>query len=125
MLIAVNNKQADMARLLHAKGTDVEYVDGKGNSFLHMAADGNGEYALTKAFIEFGLPIDRPNNKGETALHLAVQSGKDNMEVIQILVESGADVNAVNKDDKTVQRVAKSSKVKKYLKDNGSVRKVK
>ncbi len=125
MLIAVNNKQPDMARLLHASGTDVEYVDGQGNSFLHMAADGDGEYAMTKAFIDFGVLIDRANNKGETALHVAVQSGKDNMEVIQVLVENGADVNAVNKDGKTVQRVAKSAKVRKYLKDNGSVRKVK
>jgi ankyrin repeat protein len=125
MLIAVNNKQTEMAQLLHASGTNVEYVDGQGNSFLHMAADGDGEYAMTKAFIDFGVLIDRPNNKGETALHVAVQSGKDNMQVIQALVENGADVNAVNKDGKTVQRVAKSAKVRKYLKDNGSVRKVK
>ena len=125
MVIAVNNRQEEMVRLLHANQCDVSYTDAKGNSFLHIVAGDDGEVGLVKAFIEFGISVDQVNLEGDTPLHLAAESGKDNLEVVQILVESGADVNAVNKKGETPRKSAKGRKVKKYLKDNGGARKIK
>lgn len=125
MLIAVNNRQEEMVRLLHANQCDANYTDERGNSFLHMVAGDDGEVGLAKAFIEFGINIDQVNIEGNTPLHLAAESGKDNLEVVQILVEAGADVNAVNKKGETPRKSAKGRKVKKYLKDNGGARKIK
>lgn len=124
MVIAVRNRQEDMVRLLQANKCDVTYTDAKGNSFLHIVSGDDGEYGLAKAFVEFGLNVDQQNIEGDTPLHLAAESGKDNLEVVQLLVEAGADVNAVNKRGDTPRKAAKGRKVKKYLKDNGGARKV-
>ena len=125
MIIAVRNLQEDMVRLLHANKCDISYVDARGNTFLHIVSGDDGESGLARAFVEFGLDIDQTNIDGDTPLHLAAESGKDNLEVVEILVEAGADVNAVNKRGETPRKAAKGRKVKKYLKDNGGARKIK
>lgn len=125
MVIAVKNKQEEMVRLLQANKCDVSLKDSKGNSFLHLVADDDGLVGLVKAFIEFGLNVNDTNTKGETPLHLAAESGRDNLKVVMALVEAGADVNAVNKKGETPRKAAKGTKVKKYLKDQGGERKIK
>ena len=74
---------------------------------------------------EYLIETAKQNIEGDTPLHLAAESGKDNLEVVQLLVEAGADVNAVNKRGDTPRKAAKGRKVKKYLKDNGGARKIK
>jgi ankyrin repeat protein len=125
MVIAVKNKQVEMARLLYNNKCDINYKDPNGNSFLHIVSDDDGLEELVKAFVDFGSDLDAKNLKGQTPLHLAAESGKDNLEVVIILVESGADVNAVSNKGETPRKAAKGIKVKKYLKDQGGVRKVK
>lgn len=125
MITAVANRQEDMVRLLHANRCDVTYTDARGNTFLHTVSGDDGEAGLVKAFVEFGLDVDKANIDGDTPLHLAAESGKDNLEVVEILVNAGADVNAVNNKGETPRKAAKGRKVKKYLKDNGGARKIK
>ncbi len=125
MVIAVANRQEEMVRLLQQNKCDVTYTDAKGNTFLHLVSGDDGEVGLVKAFIEFGLDVDKKNIEGNTSLHLAAESGKDNLEVVQIIVEAGADVNAVNNKGETPRKAAKGRKIKKYLKDNGGERKIK
>ncbi len=125
MMTAVKNKQVEMVNMLYDSKCDYNYVDGGGNTFLHIVSDDDGLVALASAFIRFGVNLDAANNNGNTALHMAAESGRDNLDVVKVLVEAGADVNAVNKKGETPRKAAKGLKVKKYLKDQGGERKIK
>lgn len=54
---------------------------------LHTAA-GNGHVAATRALLESGVAIDKPNSRRQTALHVAAESG--HTAVIEALIEHGA-----------------------------------
>lgn len=63
----------------------------------------NCNMVLVKALITRGIDLAARNKEGDTALHVAV--GTDNVEIITMLLEAGADIEAV---DASKQREAES-----------------
>jgi len=123
LIIAVNNDYIFLVPVLIAAGCNKDYRDGKGNTFLHIAAE-KKFFATLIEFQKAGLDVNSKNNAGNTVLHVAARQGRKNIMVVERLVELRADVNAVNSKGKTVRKYAKSLKVKKFLKSKGALRKV-
>jgi ankyrin repeat protein len=59
---------------------------------------------VVRTALELGLPVKSANSTGDTAIHLAAQQGLAS--VIQLLVDKGADIEAVNKRGLTPLAVA-------------------
>ena len=66
-----------------------------GNSYLHMATEGNYK-ELVKYFIEKGADINKRNNEGNTPLHLALKN--NNMELVEIFLENKARLDIPNNE---------------------------
>lgn len=114
---------AQEVRDLIAKGESVDAMDEDGDTALHLAVD----VEVAKALLDAGADIDAKNNCGLTPLHVAenveitkflIDQGADvhevdvqgmtplhfaamygQAEVIQVLVQAGADIQATDEDD--------------------------
>ena len=64
-----------------------------GNSYLHLAAQGNYPQLITY-FIEKGADINKKNNEGNTPLHIALR--KNNLEIVGILLDNKAKLDIPN-----------------------------
>ena len=73
-----------------------------------------GKYYSLNILLELGINVDKPNENGNTALHLAVEKG--NEDIIKILVSNGATVYIQNKLGQTPLDGAISSKNEKVIK---------
>ena len=61
------------------------------NEQLHFAAD-DGDLSRVKQLIKEGFPLNEFDELGKTPLHYAAE--REHLEIVQFLVEYGADVNA-------------------------------
>jgi ankyrin repeat protein len=118
-LAAISN-QTNIAQLLIKHGAKVEAYDNSGFTPLHCAAwQGSSEVAAlllkNKANPDTGVipsnpvlptPMMRPDQSlvGDTALHLAAINGQTNL--VQILLKSGASINAANSAGRTALDLA-------------------
>ena len=66
-----------------------------GNSYLHMATEGNYK-ELVKYFIEKGADMNKQNNEGNTPMHLALKN--NNMELVEIFLENKARLDIPNNE---------------------------
>ena len=85
----------EIIRLLVKAGADVNLIAGDGRFPLLAAAEA-GDGLLARRLIELGAQVDNTST-GETALHIAVQ--EDQVDVMRLLLEYGADPNALDVDD--------------------------
>lgn len=84
----------DWVRTLLDHGVDIEAVDISGNTALGRAADtfiDNDD--LVRLLVQAGANVNHPNNSGLTPLMAAAR--RLNVETLELLLENGADVNAV------------------------------
>ena len=83
-------------------GVDARASDRKGNTVLHLAGSGKSiQKVVTKAAEKMSDEerkqlLNQTNKEGKTALHTALQ--KDNAEVVDELIQAGADFDAVTED---------------------------
>lgn len=96
---AANHGAAAVARLLIAKGADVnETVDGRPTPLMAAAVKGHAD--IVTLLLDAGAHINaRESETGATALTDAARNG--HLEVVRILVKRGADVNVTLKDGNT------------------------
>jgi ankyrin repeat protein len=76
------------------RGTDLNLTDNAGNSVLHILAGrkrDEGAPALMATLIGHGAAVELQNRKQQTPLVTAVEQGSP--EVVQVLIEAGAEVN--------------------------------
>lgn len=104
---AVDNKHLDIVKLLIEHGADVNVSDELGMTPVHLAAS-NGSAEIAKLLVDNGADIMARttvdplsisaglSRYGDTPLHWAA-----NYEVGLILIDKGADVNAIGEDNKT------------------------
>ena len=102
--IAVKKNKYDFVKMLESFDIDFDIVDGHGNSVLHHAVISFDmvSYVLDRSNVN----VNKRNNYGQTALHMAVSAMYKNAGIVKILIEKGADVNAKDNDDKTPLYVA-------------------
>lgn len=106
---------ADAQKAIDA-GADVEALDKKGNTPLHLAAEQyidvaggwlpeNGNWAdVARLLLDSGAYIDALNDRGETPLHVAAD--RDDAKVGLLLVERGANCNLKNPEGITPRDLA-------------------
>ena len=82
-------------RLLADAGADVNLIAGDGQFALGRAAE-SGDGTLVRDLLNLGARVDNTST-GETALHIAAH--EDQLEVMRLLLEFGADPNALDVDD--------------------------
>ena len=105
-LDAIGKDDADsgdtVAKLLD-HGVDARASDRKGNTVLHLAGSGKSvQQVVTKAAEKMSDEerkrlLNQTNKEGKTALHTALQKG--NAEVVDELIQAGADFDAVTEDE--------------------------
>ncbi|KAG4100466.1 ankyrin repeat-containing domain protein [Neocallimastix lanati (nom. inval.)] len=95
--IAFQNDYIDIVKYLIEQGADINSIDNDGRSLINKVVEknSNGSAALVEYLIEKGAKINKQSKDGWTPLHEAVQVG--NKEVVQILINHDAFVNAKDK----------------------------
>ncbi len=113
----------EIANLALAGSTKPILVDGNGSSPLHRAAD-FGEKEFVKLFLDHHMDVNAKDNRGRTPLFDAIE--KDHVDVVKILIASGADTAIASKNGQHAIDLAKSKKfteIVKYLNSLRSTRK--
>lgn len=96
-------------RLLLAAGADVDVVDKKGISALHLAAMKGVYQACTVLLLEAGASVDPRDEKGETPLHYAAYYRSPSS--VKALLERGAYVGAKDCHGNTPSQKTRSRKI--------------
>jgi len=125
MATAVEKGYAPVVTNLLKGGCDAKgHVDpASGGNLLHVAAL-REDLPVAQLLIAAGFDVSmKAAGSGDTPLHVAVRGKKDNMDLVEALVEAGSDVNAVNIKGKSIKDecggAVFGSKVRKYIKQHG------
>ena len=119
---AARNNFAEAARILIKHGCDVHATDDQGRYAIHCT--GGTVYNTTNT-IKFLLEeagkredVNLRDFSGRTPLHLATSAG--NGDAASVLIQYGADVNAVTNEGNTPLHCARNSTIYQLLKDKGA-----
>ena len=107
------------ALLYHYDGFDVNQTDASGATPLIWAAFCGSEVSLTYLLAQPGIKVNQQNEKGETALHLAIASGniQKPQNLIKRLMIKGADIKMPDRKGRTPLETAQ----KRYKKENADM----
>jgi ankyrin repeat protein len=126
LISAAAGGHADIVRWLVDKGGNVNNADNSGNNAL-MAASLRGHSQVVKLLIKAGGAVDQRNDMEDTALTLAargqLREGGAHAETIQVLLDHGSDIDAVNSRGFTALLTAldkNSLKVARTLLEHGA-----
>ena len=107
---------SQVVSVLVAGGADIDAIAGDGYHLLKSAAEG-GDVEFVRALLAMGAPVDTTST-GDTALHAA--AGADHIDVVRLLLESGADPNAEDVDGDTPLMCATSLECVETLLEAGA-----
>jgi ankyrin repeat protein len=83
---------------------------------------GGGQLEMVQLLLERGAKVEQQHYLGTTALHFACM--RDYLEIIELLIENGADVNRVGRkfsaEGDTPLQLTKDEKVANYLRSKGA-----
>ncbi|RZT41429.1 ankyrin repeat domain-containing protein [Cupriavidus agavae] len=117
-LLASATNQLDALRLALAHGADVRSTDRYDGTAL-IAASQHGNVEVVKLLLKSGVPVDRVNQLGWTALLEAIVLGDGGAryeEVVQLLLDAGADANLADREGITPSRHARERGYKSMVK---------
>lgn len=98
-------------------GANINATDVDGDSILHYIVR-NKNIDMAKKIVKKNVDIDVKGMRGETPLMWACMY--DDLEMVSLLIENGADVNAKNRDSETVIFKAFDYKILKKLVESGA-----
>jgi ankyrin repeat protein len=117
LTMAAANGNERLVKMFLANGLDPNIVGNGGITPMHTAKNKGVAAELLKA----GGKLTLKTEDGSTPLHYAVRKGND--EATKFYIESGADVNAQDKEKKTALDYAKSEKTKDlFMKHEGKAK---
>lgn len=102
LMIALEEKQEEIADLLIEKGADVNCEDDDGSALIYAVTYNSKE--MVEKLLEKDAEINYSKADGATALHFACDDGQ--LEIAKLLVKRGANIDAQNKYGKTPQMIA-------------------
>jgi len=109
LLSAANTQEnLEVIQFLIDKGADINALTYGGENLLHLSAGCNKNLDVVKFFID-KFDIESRDNDGLTPLLSAAQT-QEKLEVIKLLVDSGADIHAKAKEGSTVFHSAAMNK---------------
>lgn len=118
---AVKKAQAGTVEVLLGEGATVPGRDAHGDTVLHWAAEYGGVELVAALMRErwrdgekWGVEVDARNNSEWTPLHYAAQRTRDAADVARVLMEGGADVNAVDPYGRTPLHFALTELLREY-----------
>lgn len=113
--VASDSGRAEVVSVLIQYGADVMAREENGKTALHRA----GSAKIVDMLLRAGADVDAKEFiHSNTALHLASQSGLE--EVVSILVQHRADINARERDGRTALHFAKTANIARYLLERGA-----
>lgn len=80
-------------KFIKQKNNNQDAADSYGNTLCHLAVS-SGQNDILKLLIEYKADLNRPNDGGDTPLHLAACS--NNVEAVKILIAAGVDPDQRN-----------------------------
>ncbi|MET0026041.1 MAG: ankyrin repeat domain-containing protein [Candidatus Thiodiazotropha sp.] len=100
LLSSARQEHPELIQLLIDFGADIKETDLNGETLLHKASE-SGNLKVMNYLISSGLDVNQhkgninnnPRSRGEVPLHYAV--GNKQLEAVKLLVEHGADINAL------------------------------
>jgi ankyrin repeat protein len=117
-LVAASTGQADIVRLALMSGADLRSTDRyHGTALISACQHGNAE--VVKALLSAGVPVDLVNDLGWSALLEAIVLGDGSApyeEIVQMLVDAGADANLADRDGISPSRHARDRGYKGIVK---------
>ena len=118
-MLAVTKNQVNIFNRLMSLGAPTDFNSQSNENLLHLSAR-VASYPMTQKLIEKGVSVTQKSSSGDTPLHVAASTGRNNVDLAKLLVDNGADVNARNNRGKSIMKVAKGKKLKDYLKSQGA-----
>jgi ankyrin repeat protein len=97
LIAATYDGSIGIVREMLAKGADVKAADEGGMTVLESAA-GNNNIEVARLLIAKGAPVDTHDGLGVTPLIQGAWSGGPNGDMVRLMIEHGADVNAATGD---------------------------
>ncbi len=91
----LRNKSNALGVLLKSSKTDLTQIDSEGKPILHMALF-HGKKDAIPAVLEAGADVNQKDQNGDTLLHRVVESVPRDLEMLEYLLEKGADPNLSN-----------------------------
>ncbi len=106
--------ERNMVELIMDKGADPAYYDDNRMTLLMAAIIGEQSDEVVSLFINEKSNLNAVlSDTGQTALMLASQAGRT--KIVELLIKNGADCNAVDKDNKTVESYATSAPTREII----------
>ena len=104
----------DVVRLLLDHNADARVRDSDGDTPLHCASFG-GLLEVTRILLGLNVEVNSQNEKGSTPLHLASKGGQEggNSDIVQLLLDHGADAQVRDHNGKIATQVARGPKQQK------------
>jgi len=94
-----SNDTLEVLKFLVLEGLEVNTIDAKENTPLHLATKW-GHINNVKVLVDLGTDLTITTDKGQTFLHYAAESTRDNSNVIKLFASKGLDViEKVDDDD--------------------------